>query len=157
MLGWASDARLHLTLKFFGEQAPESVNRVARAMDEVARRHRRFAMRLGEIGAFPNFRRPRVVWMGVAPDVRLELLHHDVEVACESLGFALDGHAFRPHLTLARIRERMDGDVLRRLARAGRVLTFAGDSSVESIDLMHSILGEDARYERLHAAVLRAA
>ncbi len=156
-LNWAGDARLHLTLKFLGEQPPESATGIARAMDGVATRHRRFVMRLGGIGAFPNFRRPRVVWMGVTPDPRLELLHHDVEEACASLGFDVEGRAFRPHLTLARVRDRMDGDVLRRLSRAGKGVAYSDASVVESIDLMQSIVGVNARYERMHVAPLRDA
>ena len=154
---WVREAGLHLTLKFLGEQPPESATGIARAMDGVATRHRRFVMRLGGIGAFPNFRRPRVVWMGVTPDPRLELLHHDVEEACASLGFDVEGRAFRPHLTLARVRDRMDGDVLRRLSRAGKGVAYSDASVVESIDLMQSIVGVNARYERMHVAPLRDA
>ena len=39
------------------------------------------------------------VWIGVGQDPRLELLHHDVEVAFEGLGFEVEGRPFRPHLT----------------------------------------------------------
>ena len=60
-----------------------------RRSQTVAGRHRELSMTLGGIGAFPNFRRARVVWMGVGQDPRLELLHHDVEVACEGLGSRL--------------------------------------------------------------------
>lgn len=156
-LGWVADGRLHLTLKFLGEQPPERVDAIRAALDGVALRHKTFAMHVGgAVGAFPNFRRPRVVWMGVNADPRLELLHHDVEVACEGLGFELEGRAFRPHLTLARVKDRVAPEVLRRLSRASRRVTWAAESAVESVDVMHSILGASARYERLHAAALRA-
>ena len=165
-LGWVAEGRLHLTLKFLGEQPEERVGAIRSALDDVARRHRAFALRVGGtvgavgvvgvVGAFPNFRRARVVWMGVSADPRLELLHHDVEVACEALGFALEGRAFRPHLTLARVRERVAPDVLRRLSRAGKRVSFDAESLVQSVDVMHSVRGASARYERLHAAPLRA-
>src|SRR4051812_29843464 len=104
-LSWVDESKIHLTLKFLGEQDESAIERVARAVDLVAYAHRSFDMRLGGVGAFPNFRRARVVWMGIAPEPRLELLHHDTEVACEELGFELEGRAFRPHLTLARVRD----------------------------------------------------
>ena len=44
--------------------------------------------------------------MGVAQEPRLELLHHDVEVACGQLGVETEGRPFRPHLTLARVKSR---------------------------------------------------
>lgn len=156
-LNWGDDSRLHLTLKFFGEQAEDVVPGISAAMGDVASRHRRFAMQLGGIGAFPNFRRARVVWMGIEREPRLELLQHDVEVACQDLGFELEGRAFHPHLTLARVRDRTGKDELRQLSRASKQVTFEGESGVESIDLMRSNQAGSggARYERLHAASLR--
>ncbi|MGH7638622.1 MAG: 2'-5' RNA ligase family protein, partial [Gemmatimonadaceae bacterium] len=97
------------------------------------------------------------VWMGVGRDPRLELLHHDVEVACQQMGFELEGRAFRPHLTLARVRERTAEDELRRLSRVSKRVSFESESAVDAIDLMRSNIGrEGSRYERLHSAVLRA-
>lgn len=155
-LSWVDEARVHLTLKFLGEQPPEAVPSLSECVDRVAQRHSRFNMRLGEIGAFPNFRRARVVWMGIEREPRLELLHHDVEVASEALGFPLEGRAFRPHLTLARVKERTEEDELRRLSRASRRVKFEDESGVHSIDLMKSDLDpRAARYERLHSAPLR--
>jgi 2'-5' RNA ligase len=156
-LNWVDDSRLHLTLKFLGEQPADVVARLNDALDDVSKRHRRFSIGVREIGAFPNFRRARVVWMGVERDPRLELLHHDVEVACEALGFEVEGRAFRPHLTLARVRDRTDEDELRQLSRASKRIDFEQESEVESIDLMQSQRADQsaARYVRLHAAELR--
>jgi 2'-5' RNA ligase len=157
-LNWMDESRVHLTLKFLGEQDDATVGPLCDALDRAVQRHRPFTMRIGDVGAFPNFRRARVVWMGVERDTRLELLHHDVEQACETLGFELEGRAFRPHLTLARVRERTAEDELRRLSRASKRLDFASETEVRSIDVMRSHLGGRAgsRYECLHSAVLRA-
>jgi len=159
-LPWSDAGRLHLTLKFLAEQEERVVKTVADAMDAVAGKHFAFDMRVGDaehtVGAFPNFRRPRVVWMGVANDPRLELLHHAVEVACEQLGFPLDGRPFRPHLTLVRVKDRIDATVLRRLERAAKDVTCDAASGVASVDLMRSVTGADARYERLHSSPLKA-
>ena len=156
-LNWMDESRVHLTLKFLGEQEDAVVAPLGEALDRAAQRHRTFTIRIGDVGAFPNFRRARVVWMGVDRDSRLELLHHDVEVACDALGFELEGRAFRPHLTLARVRERTGEDELRRLSRASKRVEFECETPVDAIDLMRSNLGREAsRYQRLHSAVLRA-
>ena len=154
-LSWVDETRLHLTLKFLGEQPEEIVPALGKSVSDVARRHRQFTMQLAEIGAFPNFRRARVVWMGIHRDPRLELLHHDVELACETHGLELDGRAFRPHLTLARVKDRTDIEELRQLSRASKKVDFEEESDVQSIDLMKSTLGAAATYECLHAAPLR--
>lgn len=156
-LSWVDEARLHLTLKFLGEQGEDVIQPLSDSVSEAAGRHRPFAMRLVEIGAFPNFRRARVVWMGIERDPRLELLHHDIELACETLGFELDGRAFRPHLTLARVKDRAEEGDLRRLARASKGVDFDAETGVDSIDLMRSdMTTSPVRYERLHAAPLRS-
>ena len=155
-LNWADESRVHLTLKFFGDQPEDAVSRIARATDEVALRHRPFPLRFAGVGAFPNFRRARVVWLGIEREPRLELLHHDLEVACETIGFEVEGRAFRPHLTLARVKDRTPLAELKRLARASKNFDFEEATSVVSIDLMRSNLAGQhaARYERLHGAAL---
>ena len=156
-LNWMDESRVHLTLKFLGEQEDAVIEPLGEALDRVAGRHRQFSMRIGDVGAFPNFRRARVVWMGVERESRLELLHHDVEQACEGLGFEVEGRAFRPHLTLARVRERTAEEELRRLSRASRRVDFDCETDVHAIELMRSNPEPGgSRYEQLHSAVLRA-
>jgi 2'-5' RNA ligase len=148
---------VHLTLKFFGAQPADVVPRIRAAADAIAARHRPFALRIGGVGAFPNFRRARVIWLGIDRDPRLELLHHDVEVACETVGFAIEGRAFRPHLTLARVKDGTVLEELKRVSRASKTFGFEAETTVTSIDLMRSTPGQPGtRYERLHGASLTA-
>ena len=154
-LSWVAEPKLHLTLRFLGEQSPDAVSRIGAPMDAVTARHRPFEMRLQHVGAFPNFRRARVVWMGVEPAPRLELLHHDVELACETLGFGVEGRPFRPHVTLARVKGHPDENVMRPLARLGKRIEFEREVLVERIDLMESTRsGAGSAYARLHGSPL---
>jgi RNA 2',3'-cyclic 3'-phosphodiesterase len=147
---WVDETKLHLTLKFLGEQ-PEMVARaLPPVLDAAAGRSRAMDLSLSGIGAFPNFRRPRIVWLGVAPDPKLELLHHDVEVACEALGLPVEGRPFRPHVTLGRV-ETADRGTLRDAAKGVRIREA---SAVHSIDLMLSAGGQ---YTVLHASPLGGA
>ena len=156
-LSWVDETRLHLTLKFLGEQSADVVRGLSDSVSDVAARHRPFSLQLHDIGAFPNFRRARVVWMGIEREPRLELLHHDIELACEQLGFEVDGRPFRPHLTLARVKERTGVEELKRLARASKGVVFEHEADVQSIDVMKSDMTvTPSRYERLHAATLRS-
>lgn len=154
-LSWVPRDKLHLTMKFLGEVEEPAIAAVQRAADAVAARHRPFDMRLEEVGAFPNFRRVRVVWIGVENEPRLELLHHDLEIACGELGYEVEGRAFRPHITLARGRAPLPVDRARRFARVARGVDFAADTNVTSLVLMESALAPSgARYRRIHAAPL---
>ncbi len=156
-LAWVNDDRLHFTLKFFGEQPAERVPELQATIAAIAGRHRELLMTVGGIGAFPNFRRARVVWIGVLPEARLELLHHDVETTCESLGFALEGRPFRPHLTLARVKHALPEENMRILARASKQTDYKTDFIVRSIDLMQSELSTSGpAYTTLVSAALRS-
>jgi RNA 2',3'-cyclic 3'-phosphodiesterase len=152
---WTPEHKLHLTLRFLGEQPEHVPGMIAPATQAVAMAHRPFPMQLRQVGAFPNFRRARVVWIGVEPDARLELLHHDVELACDRLGFGLEGRPFRPHVTLARVRGAASEDVMRPFARLAKRVDLDREVMVEQIDLMHSRpSAHGSTYERLHAAPL---
>jgi 2'-5' RNA ligase len=133
---WADQDRMHLTIKFLGEQPPSAVDPLLGALREVASRYGPISLELRGLNAFPNLRRPRVVWLGMTADPKLELLQHDVETACAGLGHPIEGRAFRPHVTLGRVKDAsVDAG---RLAAAARGVDFEGYATAEAIDLMVS-------------------
>jgi RNA 2',3'-cyclic 3'-phosphodiesterase len=156
-LSWIREPQIHLTVKFLGEQPDEIAPKIIEAMNVVGSRNRVVDVEIGGVGAFPNFRRPRVVWIGVSPEPKLELLHHDVESACESLGLPLDGKPFRPHLTLARVKPRAaKSEAMRNLARAARNVSYVEEVVISSIDLMESELTTvGSRYRLLSSSPLK--
>jgi RNA 2',3'-cyclic 3'-phosphodiesterase len=137
---WARAEALHLTLKFLGEADAGRVPEIAAAIGEVAARHQMASLRVGGVGAFPSLARPRVLWLGVEPTPRLELLQHDVEVACARLGFEVEGRPFRPHLTLGRLRAAAAPEAAARLAHAAAACVVEGETLVPAVDLMESTL-----------------
>jgi RNA 2',3'-cyclic 3'-phosphodiesterase len=154
-LSWTSREKRHLTLKFLGDVSDDAEPGLIDAAERVAARHRRVEMSIGGIGAFPNFRRARVVWIGVEQEPRLELLHHDLEIACEQAGFEVEGRPFRPHITLARVRAPLAVERARALARVARSVRVQAHELVERITLYESTLAPSgARYRRIHAATL---
>jgi len=157
-LPWVAADKLHLTVKFLGKQPDEMAPALADAMRGVAARNRVVEADLGGIGAFPNFRRPRVVWLGVSPEPKLELLHHDVETACEVLGIPVEGRPFRPHLTLARVRPRsLNTTTLRKLSRAANEVAYVEEVVINAIDLMESQLTTSgAKYRVIATLPLRS-
>ena len=156
--GWVAEDRLHLTLKFLDEQPETFVAPLKAKLDEIAGRHWPVPIRLRGVGAFPDLRRPRVVWVGIAPTPKLELLQHDIEEGCAALGVDVDGKPFRPHLTIGRLRGTEDREAIRELARAARSIRFRADTLVSSIGLVHSTLTPGGpRYVRLAEAPLRPA
>jgi 2'-5' RNA ligase len=105
-------------------------------------------------GAFPTLRRPRVLWIGLAPNPALDPLYESVERACDAAGLGRERRPWHPHVTLGRVRDgaRIDAGALARAAEAVRPdVTF----TVNTVDLMRSELAPaGARYTRLGACPL---
>lgn len=152
-VAWVTEERLHLTLKFLGEQPEGAIARLTEALAPIGRAHAPVVLQLGGLGAFPNLRAPRVVWLGVGHDPKLELLQHDIEGACAALGYPLDGRAFRPHITLGRVRKRIGAVEARALAAAARGVTYAGVAEARSVDIMASELRPSGARYTLRAAI----
>lgn len=150
---WTSDARLHLTLKFLGEQDESRRTDIDQTMRSVASRHSPSEVLVSGMGAFPCSKRPRILWIGVERSPRLELLAHDVESAFERIGFEPEGRPFRPHITLGRLRERATVEDARTLARTSKRVEFEGSLPILSIDLMQS-RPDGAAYHLLSSAPL---
>jgi len=154
-LSWVPREKRHLTLKFLGDVDEAAAPGLVEAADRAAALHAPLQMHVREVGAFPNFRRARVVWIGVEQEPRLELLHHDLELACAEKGFEVEGRPFRPHITLARVRAPLPPGRLRALARVARTVRMKAMVPVEHITLFESTLAPTgARYRRIHAAPL---
>jgi 2'-5' RNA ligase len=140
-VAWVAEPKIHLTLKFIGAMPDAGIEPLTAAMTAVARTHAAPVVHLGGVGAFPNFRRPRVIWMGIEPEPRLELLHHDIEIACERLGYELEGRAYRPHLTLGRVRQPIGDEALKSLRTAAKRIRFTDEFLARTIDVMQSVPG----------------
>ena len=155
---WIPPEKWHLTVRFIGEQPLERVAAIREAIDAATARHADAPLSIRGVGAFPNFRRARIVWIGVAPDPRLEMLHHDIESACVALGMEHEGRPFRPHVTIARVPHGVDEAALRALSRAARAVRYSEVIDVSSVDLMASELAPDGpRYRLLHSSPLNSA
>ena len=100
---WTRPEGRHLTLKFLGNVEDDRLNEMGAVIGAASQRHVAFRASFAEVGAFPNTRRPRVLWVGLGEGAdEMSALAADLELAVQPLGFAAEGRPFRGHLTLAR-------------------------------------------------------
>ncbi|CAN5226408.1 RNA 2',3'-cyclic phosphodiesterase [soil metagenome] len=102
---WVEPANLHLTMLFLGEVDDRDLVAICRAATKVAADIKQFSMVLEGVGAFPNTRRPRTLWVGVNEGKDSVIaLHKALENALFDLGcYRREARAFAPHLTLGRV------------------------------------------------------
>ena len=104
---WVDAKAIHLTLKFLGNIPSKQVTEITKAIEEAAQGISPFHLEIFELGAFPNLKQPRVLWVAIGGELdKLLGLQRNVDSALAPLGFAKEERSFAPHLTLARIRER---------------------------------------------------
>jgi 2'-5' RNA ligase len=136
---WVSSDSIHLTLKFLGSVDEGMVPKIDDAAARCVRGAGVIPLTVGRVGAFPDMRRPRVVWVGLAGETgRLESVAGALEEACFALGFPKEGRAFRPHLTLGRVKDRLSVDTIKKIEQNKDVVL--GDMVVEAIELIKSDL-----------------
>jgi len=108
-VSWVRRENLHYTLRFLGDLGTDGARRAGEAAREAASDHAPFEAALGAFGCFPNARRARVVWIGLAEgDASLRALAASLEAALERRGFGRADKPFASHLTVGRVREPAD-------------------------------------------------
>ncbi len=117
---WVRPEAVHLTLKFLGSVREDRVGDVCAALHEAAAGIPGFSMSVRGLGAFPNIRNAKVVWVGIDEHKTLLQLHGALEQSLEQRGFSREARPFSPHLTLGRVKDaRIRRDLHRFLAEHG--------------------------------------
>ena len=124
-ISWVRPGSIHLTLKFLGDIDTDEVATVAEALSLASSGIKAFTLRARGVGAFPNVKAPRVVWVGIEDNGGLAGLQKKIDERLSERGFESDGRPFHPHLTLARIKT----------PAAGRELGKRIEGSIPNIDV----------------------
>jgi RNA 2',3'-cyclic 3'-phosphodiesterase len=105
LVSWVKVENLHYTMRFMGDLGADGARRCAEAAAEAAADVSAFDATLGGLGAFPNARKARVLWVGMARGAEpLEALAKGLEAALRRRGFERADRAFSAHLTIGRAR-----------------------------------------------------
>ncbi len=103
---WTRPEQIHLTLSFLGATATARLAEMESALQAACAGHRRHAVRVAGLGCFPNANRPRILWAGLAGDLRpLEELKKAMDAGFAARGWVGEDRAFHAHLTIGRVAE----------------------------------------------------
>jgi len=105
---------LHFTVKFLDRIEEGLVGEIERTLREL--NFSRFPTKIAGIGAFPNHRRPRVIWLGLreGEDKFISLMKR-VDEAVSKLGFPREQRKPTAHLTIARVKRIGSLEALKKL------------------------------------------
>ena len=117
---WTRPDTVHLTVHFFGNIRTDDLEKIRASMLSVKLRATAFQVEALGVGAFPDPRRPRVLWLGLAPAEPLRSLQQICQEELGRGGFPAESRAFAPHLTIGRFREHAPDLSASLAAQAGR-------------------------------------
>ncbi len=102
---WVDPANFHLTLRFFGNLEPDEAEEARYLVQSMV--FEPMPVRFTEVSAFPNRRRPAVIWLGLredsSPPGTLGAFVRGVEESLQNSGFGPSDKPWKAHLTLGRV------------------------------------------------------
>ena len=133
---WTDPENMHLTLQFLGDVEDTLVPEVCKRVAIAAAPFAPFFVDFSKAGAFPANDRPRTVWIGVDQGTQeLIDLQFAIQESLVEMRFPRERRTFRPHLTLARVRE---GG--RRQSQLSELLAHYRDFKAESCDVSEVLI-----------------
>jgi len=155
---WVNPQGIHLTLAFLGDVSVEVLPGITEAMERAVMGSTLLDLTVTELGVFPGWQQPRVVWLGLKGDIHgLELVQTALTQELMQLGFMPESRSFNPHLTLGRIRDGATSDQKREFGEWVRAARFDNQVQFKAtiLSLMKSVLKPSgAVYSCLNSVVL---
>jgi 2'-5' RNA ligase len=96
---WIGPDQMHLTLSFIGEVPQGKLREITETLDQIS--YHPFSIKLQGVGHFGL----KAFWVGVALNDDLSFLKEEIDQKLKGLGIEIDSRNFRPHITLARLKD----------------------------------------------------
>ncbi|MBT9164114.1 MAG: RNA 2',3'-cyclic phosphodiesterase [candidate division WS2 bacterium] len=100
---WVSPQNIHITLHFFGERKIDEVELIHRIMQEKLTNYPSNIARITSAGAFPNTRKPRIIFFNLDDRGYLKKVYQDISGGLRDQQVDFDDRPYTPHLTIGRL------------------------------------------------------
>lgn len=137
-ISWAKPGNIHLTLKFLGDVEEGKIKLIGEALATATKEFQPFSFFVKELGAFPNIRRPRVLWVGIENSTKeLSDIQIEIEDQLNQLDLLKEKKKFNPHLTIGRVKSQVSNEFIENFKAS---IFDEEEVKVEEIILMRSEL-----------------
>lgn len=114
---WTDADDYHVTLRFFGDVSDQMAHDLADLLETSA--GDAFALRISGLGTLGA--EPRLLYAGVEPGPALDAVAHTHDRIARRLGLPKEKHPWKPHITLARLKDADPARLARILAESMHV------------------------------------
>ena len=145
---WVNPEGLHVTLKFLGDIEEKIIPSLSRQLNDIAASYMQLQVSFSNLGAFPDVRRPRVIWAGLRGDTAMMTeIAGKIDRMCMSFGMEKEKRPFRAHITIGRLKVPSMVDLAQELRDTG--------FTIQNVILYQSELSsQGARYVVMNRSVL---
>jgi len=135
---WVETQNIHLTLVFLGDIIKENNLEILKNSVSCVSRFKKFNITISHSGAFPDFERPRVLWLGIDKGENEILnIYSVLSNKLKENGFIFEAR-FSPHITIGRVKGKIDKKFIEEFKN------YKIDNNLEeeilSVDIMQSLL-----------------
>ncbi len=104
---WEAPDKLHLTLKFIGEVEDNLVEKIQNEISFI-NEYKAFNCTFSKFGFFYSGKEPKILWLGL--NINEEIFNFVERLNEELIKFGIEKEKkkFKPHLTLMRVRKKLD-------------------------------------------------
>jgi 2'-5' RNA ligase len=102
---WVDRQQYHLTLKFLGDTSIDQIPAISQICQQSTSDNLHLPLQIQGFGVFPNQQKPSVLWAGINQAETLIVYQRKLDKNLNQLNIPLERRAFKPHLTLARIKD----------------------------------------------------
>lgn len=135
---WTETGNLHITLQFLGNLVNKKIENLIKALEKLEGRYNgEMTFKLGNLNTFPNTHNPKILYLESKQQTGTSVLKLYKEILDEliRLNLEIDLRKWFPHITIGRVKEKIDNDIFKRYAVAENFLY-----TVNSFELMESQL-----------------
>ncbi len=138
---YVEEKNMHITLKFFGDINPRKQKQITKIINNTITNYEPYTIKIANIGAFPNIKRPRVIWTGIKDKNNYTInLIKQLDEEFSKIGFEKERN-YKPHITLGRVKEVYDRELSKVLSDLKN--NYHGKVEINKIVLKSSQLTPD--------------
>ncbi len=138
-INWVDFSVLHITLAFLGNVRENTISKIQADIVKKSGCFVNFQIQIGNIGIFGTIDNPKVIWVGVKQSEQLFQLHKIINNIVSQHCFIDKTHSFKPHITIGRIKQLTDINVVNNAVQKYGDRIFQ-NIQCNKITMYHSIL-----------------
>lgn len=148
---WTKPETIHLTLQFLGDTPSREVPEIVDVVGQIAKQYGPLNLKVHEIGVFPNWKRPRVLWVGVGiSGTRLGELQAQIWNSTERFAEKKEENRFQPHLTIGRFKSFAGMDTAKNIVIGHRRFKTCHFTATELVLYRSELSTTGARHFEVH-------